>query len=357
MRKLLYLSLGLLLLMACAGGASADGLLSAAEALMDERPDSAGLLLDSVDVSALNEEQSARYALLHTIAAYKNGASVGSDEAITRSLDYFTLHNDRQRCAVAYYYRGIVRLYCMEQPLTAIRDLRQAERLMGEGGATDLLNNRLVYEALAEGYSRTGDYRRAYEMTHRAVLQRQVEESQTVQRLNERIFLLMGLSVVLALLVALCLWWYRRRMERFAVIIDENAHQIAQYRCEIEQMEQSGEAGREQIAALEQKIAERQERISGKLHIGAKLYDGLRQQKSIDATAYDLQCLLDYFALLKPKCWHSWETRYEALTPRQILFLILQDDLGFGDESIGRILQLKPSAIRSVRSRIKKRER
>ena len=80
-------------------------------------------------------------------------------------------------------------------------------------------------------------------------------------------------------------------------------------------------------------------------------------------------CLIDYFAQLRPKRWQEWfaqlrpkrwqewERTYASLTPAQYIFLILQDDLHYDDDTIAQMLAVKPASLRTLRSRIKGREK
>ena len=71
-------------------------------------------------------------------------------------------------------------------------------------------------------------------------------------------------------------------------------------------------------------MAERQEQLSARLHVGTKLYDRLRQGEGISqASGKDLQCLVEFYTLLRPMQWYQWEQHYHALTPKQVAFLIL----------------------------------
>ena len=70
-----------------------------------------------------------------------------------------------------------------------------------------------------------------------------------------------------------------------------------------------------------------------------------------------MQCLVDYFAQLRPKRWQEWEHKYSGLSTAQYIFLIMQDDLHFDDETIAAILDVKRVSVRSMRARIKKSER
>ena len=100
------------------------------------------------------------------------------------------------------------------------------------------------------------------------------------------------------------------------------------------------------------------ERISGTLLVGTQMYSQVQQHQCIaQATAKELQCLVDYFAQLRPKRWHEWERKYSGLSTAQYVFLIMQDDLHFDDETIAAILDVKRVSVRSMRARIKKNER
>ena len=91
---------------------------------------------------------------------------------------------------------------------------------------------------------------------------------------------------------------------------------------------------------------------------GGGTVDGLWQRQCIaEATAKEQQCLVDYFAQLRPKRWQEWERRYSGLSTAQYIFLIMQDDLRYDDEAIAAALNVKRTSVRSIRSRIKGRER
>ena len=105
-------------------------------------------------------------------------------------------------------------------------------------------------------------------------------------------------------------------------------------------------------------LESRMERISGTLLVGTQMFSQLQQRQCIaEATAKEQQCLVDYFAQLRPKRWQQWEHTYISLTPSQYVFLILQDDLHYDDDTIAQILDVKPASLRTVKSRIKGRER
>ncbi|MBQ2210964.1 MAG: hypothetical protein II404_13555, partial [Prevotella sp.] len=101
-------------------------------------------------------------------------------------------------------------------------------------------------------------------------------------------------------------------------------------------------------------ITQRRERISAKLLTGAHLFNRIKEKESLaNISATDLQSLVDYFAQLRPKRWQEWERQYSDLSTAQYIFLILQDDLHYDDETIATILDIKRISVRSMRSRIK----
>ena len=112
------------------------------------------------------------------------------------------------------------------------------------------------------------------------------------------------------------------------------------------------------MARLKEELENRMERISGTLLIGTQMFSQLQQRQCIaEATAKEQQCLVDYFAQLRPKRWQEWEHKYSGLSTAQYIFLIMQDDLHFDDEAIATALNVKRTSVRSMRSRIKGREK
>jgi len=130
-------------------------------------------------------------------------------------------------------------------------------------------------------------------------------------------WLLWGVVLAVAV-VAVGWWWHRRKMSTFGSIIDANVRQIAAQKQEIARIEATGTENSRQIEELKRQVAERQEQLSARLHVGTKLYDRLRQGEGISqASGKDLQCLVEFYALLRPMKWYQWEQRYHALTPKQ----------------------------------------
>ena len=226
-------------------------------------------------------------------------------------------------------------------------------------------------ELLAELYSQMGDSSQAYAMQRRskeftdslvsankvsqmADWQMKFDEQQRENRYLRMANRWMGIIIALVLIAIMVWWWHRQRVRHLRFRLDENIRQITQYQKEIDRLEQSGEAHMQEISQLKEQITQRRERISAKLLTGANLFNRIKEKNSLAGiSANDQQSLVDYFAQLRPKRWQEWEDQYKDLTTAQYIFLILQDDFRYDDETIATILDLKRPSVRSMRSRIK----
>ena len=96
-------------LLGSCGNRSTVSSLRSAESLISSRPDSALILLRSIDPSDLRSRKSeAKYALLMSAALDKNYIDIASDSLVRVALDYYeNTRNDKYRM-LAWYYEGIV---------------------------------------------------------------------------------------------------------------------------------------------------------------------------------------------------------------------------------------------------------
>lgn len=97
----------LLCLVACSSGTNIAPLLSEAEEYMNEKPDSALFLLESITYPKdLTQEQNALWCLLITQARDKEFVKHTSDSLINIAVDYFNKTDDVDRKAQSYYCQG-----------------------------------------------------------------------------------------------------------------------------------------------------------------------------------------------------------------------------------------------------------
>ena len=213
---------------------------------------------------------------------------------------------------------------------------------------------------LSELYELTGDQEQASETsrliheyddlkyTNQAMLmvdwQQKFDEVQQTKEFYRQTTWMQGLIIALIVVVILAIgigmWWHRRKVRKLSSQLDEDARNTSELNTKVGQLES------------------RMERISNTLLIGTQMYNQLQQRQCIaEATAKEQQCLVDYFAQLRPKRWQEWERKYKDLSTAQYIFLIMQEDLRYDDEAIAAALNVKRTSVRSMRSRIKGREK
>lgn len=97
------------LLLACNRAGEHEALFRQVESLVDERPDSAMVLLQRIEEpERLDSAEWARWALLTTQARDKAYIRHTTDSVINRVADYYQRFGDNHQKALAYYYKGRV---------------------------------------------------------------------------------------------------------------------------------------------------------------------------------------------------------------------------------------------------------
>lgn len=106
MKKLLILFFLLIVVVACSSP-EVDERLATVEAIMSEHPDSALMMLDSLDQSQLSSDrQRALYALLYSQALDKNYIDLTTDSIINIAVSYYDNSNDLYHKMLSHYYYG-----------------------------------------------------------------------------------------------------------------------------------------------------------------------------------------------------------------------------------------------------------
>lgn len=87
--------------------------LSEVESFLDDRPDSALVILESIPSTELPTRRSrAKYALLKSIALDKNCIDVTSDSIIAPAVNYYRHHGSADEKLKTFYYRGLISYSC-----------------------------------------------------------------------------------------------------------------------------------------------------------------------------------------------------------------------------------------------------
>ena len=317
-------------------------------------------LLKSLDwIDALNDSLGRNDILDNVAMMYQEAGDV--EKAEQYLTEWVLKHSSRGRAYAT--------LACIRQKQGRYEEAVSCAKKSLE--ADDYKVHKQSLDLLAELYSQMGDSSRAYAMQRRskeftdsltsvnkasqmADWQMKFDEQQRENMYLRKVNWLLGIIISLVLISIIVWWWNRRRMNHLRFRLDENIRQITQYQKEIDRLEQSGEAHMQKISQLKEQISQRRERISAKLLTGANLFNQIKDRQSLAGiSANDQQSLVDYFAQLRPKRWQEWESQYNDLSTAQYIFLILQDDLHYDDETIATILDLKRPSVRSMRSRIK----
>ena len=153
MKLLLSYIIGLFLILslsACHDGGNATTLLRQADSLMQEFPDSALSLLESIShPEKLSGSERADYAIFLTRARTKLYVHESSDSLIRFAVDYYKRSWNNERKMQAYYYRGCVYrdMRCMD---LAVKDFLQALKVIPK--ESEYLYLGAIYENLAGCY-------------------------------------------------------------------------------------------------------------------------------------------------------------------------------------------------------------
>lgn len=127
------------LIVGCTGSSYVSEILSRAEGLMSEHPDSAYILLNEIDQNMFDSSaQRARFARLMTKAQYKNYKTAESDSLIQSAISYYKKHNMKRELAESYMLRGNIEIG-KKQNHKAMQTLQIAAELGEEIGEDFLL--------------------------------------------------------------------------------------------------------------------------------------------------------------------------------------------------------------------------
>lgn len=154
-------------LVACGDGTSVSPLLIEAEKYMNERPDSALLLLDSIaHPENLSQEQNALWCLLLTQAQDKNIITPTSDSLINVAVDYFEKTDNMERKAQAYYCQGRVLTDMLLFDKAIISYLKAEEMVLQ---TTDYNLQARIYNHLGDLYDKDFVLRRCFILLSKSV--------------------------------------------------------------------------------------------------------------------------------------------------------------------------------------------
>jgi len=195
-----------------------------------------------------------------------------------------------------------------------------------------------------------------YEQEKIAELQHQYEQQAKNRRYYQILAYLFGLLFLAILMVLAILYFNRRRIEKYNSIINLNAQTIERAQRRIEALSQESEAHDKEINRLNDRITSARRSINERLGRGKEVFDHIVAGGKLPPSADDENCLIEYYSVSHYTTFHEWTTGYNHLTARLYTYLILQD-MGKQDDDIAQILCISPSAVRSIKSRVKTRKK
>ena len=128
MKRLLFSFIFLIVILSSCSYSGIRKNLDLAESLLQSKPDSCLIILESFDDNTLQKkEEKARFALLMSAALDKNYIDVTSDSLISVAVDYYSSRDDQRRRMMSNYYHGLA-LNNAGEYTSAIVALEKAEK-------------------------------------------------------------------------------------------------------------------------------------------------------------------------------------------------------------------------------------
>lgn len=154
------------LFFSCHRGDPSSEILNRVDTLLEKRPDSALILLKSMNSGSFSDHENARYCLLMTIATIKNSLPVVSDSLIGISLEYYKENGDSLDKAKTFFYAGRVH-QDMNDDQEAINHFLKATDYSTY--SKDYKLNYLIHYYLGDLYFNQGLYNSALKMQKKAL--------------------------------------------------------------------------------------------------------------------------------------------------------------------------------------------
>ena len=147
-----------------------------------------------------------------------------------------------------------------------------------------------------------------------------------------------------------------QRIIRVLLLEKEDWKDAEQAQQQIEALSSESEAHDKEINRLNDKITSVRRSTHERLGRGKEVFDLISTGGKLPPSADDENSLIEYYSVSHYATFHEWTTGYDHLTARLYTYLILQD-MGKQDDDIAAILCISPSAVRSIKSRVKARKK
>ena len=411
MRRSLYILFFSITFIACSTSSRYSKQLAEVEAIIEDNPDSAKILLDKIPSSLLSQEgDRALYYLLQTMADYKLNKHFSNDSSINYCVSYYKKTNQTVRLAIAYYYKGAINYEDLNRKELAVHCLKKAEELSNVSDIVPLKNKiyellhninynaqnyklslqyanlflessmmmmdpeliSRAYELLSNDYISLGDDKAAKYIEHHlkcsdeqmrsaqlTEIQHRYDAAILEKALTERKNLWLTVAVVsliVLLLALLAVAYLSRKTKEYKGIIDEDIEQIYQAEQKIELLQSTGKDYEHEVRLLKEQIGRLKETSAQKLGTGKSIYEAIVKDERIhELTRAREQDFIDYYAYTFSKQFHALILPYQKLTLRHTTYLVMQQ-MGLDDRKIAELLNVTDSTIRNYRHRLRNPE-
>lgn len=172
---------------------------------------------------------------------------------------------------------------------------------------------------------------------------------------SQRLNIALGCAVIALIIILIFVIYHRRKVRTFTNTINEKEKAIMHAMQKIEVLENSGEEHSEEIEVLKKQIVNIRRQTNERLGIGKSLYAKVLNGGHVHPTD-DIHCLIEYYSIIRYEIYARWMDDYKALTPGQLVILVLED-MGKNKLEIQQILHMSNSAYRTAKSRLNNRKR
>lgn len=185
-----------------------------------------------------------------------------------------------------------------------------------------------------------------------AEIQAKYDKERAEQEIWEKIYEWGLAALIIASLVIAWLGRSSYRGMKAAKLLAETQAEMALYTQKVKELEASGQANTKEVARLNRKISELQQRQAGILANGKRLYDSLQEgATTVRWGKADFTDFIEYYKLKDLSYVNDLQTDYDRLSPKYMFFTIMEHE-GRTDEEIMHIMGISESTMRSTRSRI-----
>lgn len=204
-------------------------------------------------------------------------------------------------------------------------------------GATDSLNPQKQTEAIKE--VQDGFDRKVADMKY--------------QNVKRRIYA--GIAILVVVMIAG--WqYYRRTVQKARKRIAENQVMITDYSEKIRQLEMDGKEKSQEAKDLHRKLETLRDKQGEMLYKGKEKFEEIRNGGTTAKWhRADFNHVVEYYRTINMPFVISLEQDYKSLSASNKFFLLLTDEMKYGNDEICRIMNLTDGALRTMRYRIKQK--